>query len=581
MYSKSQSLTSFLLISLFMGLAAEAFGSPPMQGAPGFSETNDEQRAMREEKKEREAAEEEEEEEGRRRATENFSAQHRERFRANAEGLPIYGTQLFQGKFGDLSFSGFNPEYQLGIGDKVQVMLWGAMEEALELTVDARGNIFIPKVGPVSVLGVRNADLNELISGRVREVYSENIDVYANLRSTQTVKIFVSGHVERPGLYQGFSSDSVLYFLDRAGGIDANRGSFLMVELMRNGEVSETINLYDFLQEGELGLSQFRDGDVILVGPRRNTVTVRGAVGNAAQFEFVGDTVSLKQILDYAQPHPDATGVNVRRASGGDASSFALRIEEAASLRLQAGDAVEVTRRNVPRDLLIRFTGEHDGPTHQVLPAGAKLSDAIDRINATELSDLESIQLFRQSVARRQRELLMQSLDNLERNVLSASSATLEEARLRQAEADTTLRFIERAREVEPRGLVLLESLDDAETIYLEDGDEVHIPKRSNLVTVHGEVKYPNTQNHRSGQSLSRYIERAGGFAENANDSDLIVFRTNGLIDTVGGGRRTKIHPGDEIIVLPEPDEKRLLFAKEISTIIYQIALGARVVIGL
>ena len=52
-------------------------------------------------------------------------------------------------------------------------------------------------------------------------------------------------------------------------------------------------------------------------------------------------------------------------------------------------------------------------------------------------------------------------------------------------------------------------------------------------------------------------------------------------VETISHRKKAEIGPGDEILVLPEPDEKRLLFAKEISTILYQVALGARVVIGL
>jgi protein involved in polysaccharide export with SLBB domain len=177
------------------------------------------------------------------------------------DGLPIFGSQLFQGDFADLSFGGFNPDYQIALGDQIQVLIWGAMSEELKLRVDAKGNVFIPRVGPVHVLGVRNADLNQIIQRKIEQVYKENVESYASLSSTQTVKVFVSGFVNRPGLYQGFASDSVLYYIDRAGGVDPERGSYLQVSVVRGDEVIKVIDLYRFLESGRMPLTQFRDGD--------------------------------------------------------------------------------------------------------------------------------------------------------------------------------------------------------------------------------------------------------------------------------------------------------------------------------
>lgn len=502
-------------------------------------------------------------------------------YRSSARGHSVFGSQLFQGEFGDLSFSGFNPNYQLGVGDVVQIMIWGALELELELTVDARGNIFIPRVGPVPVLGVRNDELNSVINRHIEAVYTNNVESYANLRSTQTARVFVSGFVSRPGLYEGFSSDSALYFLDRAGGVDIERGSYLRITVLRSDELLATINLYDFLRNGTLPATHFRDGDVILVGPQAATISIGGRVRNPGRFEFEDETALLSEMLAFAAPEANATMASVRRARFGEAEAMVVPLHEAATVKLQPGDEVVVSGRNIARNLLITFTGEHEGKAQAVLPFGATLEQAIALVEPSELSNLAAIQIFRESVAQRQSDLLQQSLDNLERSVLSASSVSLEEAQLRQVEAQTVLAFIERARTVRPRGQILIEDLARSNRLHLEDGDIIHIPSRSHLVTVHGEVKYPNTQTYRDREALSRYIERAGGFTDNANQRELILIRPNGSIETVGRGHRATVTPGDEIIVLPEPDKKRLLFAKEISTILYQIALSARVAVGL
>jgi len=502
-------------------------------------------------------------------------------FKKTADGLPIYGSQLFQGDFGDLSFSGFNPNYQIGVGDEIQLLIWGAMTEELALVVDAKGNIFMPKVGPINVLGVRNEALNQVIQERIQKVYKDNVESYANLKSTQSVKIFVSGYVMKPGLYGGFASDSVLHYLDLAGGIDPARGSYLRVSLVRGDTTIQRLDLYEFLQSGKLPLTQFRDGDVILVEPRSNTVIVSGKVVNSARFEFMGDVMPLTQALEYAQPSSVATSVSVRRVRDGRSTVQVCMIEDAASVLLEPGDVVNVTGRGVVQNVLVSFTGEFEGPDSRVFPAGTRLSEVVDLLQPTKLSNVEAAQLFRTSVAERQKVLIQQSLDNLERKVMSASSVSLEEAQLRQVEATTILSFIERARQAEPTGQIMMASLEDAEQVYVQDGDVLYIPRLSNLVTVHGEVQYPNTQLFRRGEEVEDYIDRAGGFTRNANEKELILVKANGMIVTIGKGRSIDPEPSDEIIVLPTADAKKLMFAKEISTIIYQIALGARVVVGL
>ena len=355
----------------------------------------------------------------------------------------------------------------------------------------------------------------------------------------------------------------------------------MRVSLVRGDTTIQRLDLYEFLQSGKLPLTQFRDGDVILVEPRSNTVIVSGKVVNSARFEFMGDVMPLTQALEYAQPSSVATSVSVRRVRDGRSTVQVCMIEDAASVLLEPGDVVNVTGRGVVQNVLVSFTGEFEGPDSRVFPAGTRLSEVVDLLQPTKLSNVEAAQLFRTSVAERQKVLIQQSLDNLERKVMSASSVSLEEAQLRQVEATTILSFIERARQAEPTGQIMMASLEDAEQVYVQDGDVLYIPRLSNLVTVHGEVQYPNTQLFRRGEEVEDYIDRAGGFTRNANEKELILVKANGMIESIGKGRSIDPEPSDEIIVLPTADAKKLMFAKEISTIIYQIALGARVVVGL
>src|SRR5690606_5021874 len=96
--------------------------------------------------------------------------------------LPMFGEQLFRGvpqAFG----VGFNPDYTLAIGDRVTLRMWGAFTYEAVQVIDPQGNVFIPNVGPVRLAGVRNEDLNAVVQSAVRQVYRNNVDVYASLEA--------------------------------------------------------------------------------------------------------------------------------------------------------------------------------------------------------------------------------------------------------------------------------------------------------------------------------------------------------------------------------------------------------------
>jgi protein involved in polysaccharide export with SLBB domain len=84
----------------------------------------------------------------------------------------------------------------------------GAFQYDGALTVDPKGNIFLPNIGPLKVSGMTNAQLNNTVTSKIKEVYTSNVNVYASLLQAQPVKVFVTGYVRSPGLYGGVASDS-------------------------------------------------------------------------------------------------------------------------------------------------------------------------------------------------------------------------------------------------------------------------------------------------------------------------------------------------------------------------------------
>ncbi len=489
----------------------------------------------------------------------------------------VFGSQIFSGRFSALNYTGFNPDYQVAVGDRIVLRMWGALTYEAIQTVDPQGNIFVPNAGPIQVLGVRNEDLNKRVDEQVKRTFRANVGVYATLDSAQQVKLYVTGYVRAPGLYGGLSSDSALNFLDKAGGIDPDRGSYLQVQVMRAGKLRASLNLYQFLLEGKLDRLQFQDGDTLVVKPRQYAVTVQGEAQNAFVFEVAKASVPASEVLALAQPKPNATHLSIVRNTGVELKSEYYPLSKVADVMVQSGDLVTFTADKHPTTLLVRIDGAQLGERALVLPNGARLADLIQRLTPSPQADMASLQLFRRSVQVRQKKSLDISLRNLETAALTARSATSEESALRKAEAELMMSFISRAQQIQPLGQVVLSDREQANQMLLEDGDLIVIPEKRNLVLLSGEVLFPNALVYKPNASVDDYIALAGGYTQSADTSKQIVLRPDGSVAPPGSVPMA----GDEIMILPKIDAKNIEVTRGISTIIYQIAVAAKVVFGL
>ncbi len=509
----------------------------------------------------------------------------------------VFGAHLFTGAFAREGATQFNPDYAVAVGDRIQLRLWGGFEFDSVLLVDPKGNIFVPHVGPVKVLGVRNKDLQRVVEASVHKVFRANVYSYASLAAAQPVRVFVSGYVHRPGLYQGTSMDSLLHYLDQAGGIDPERGSFLRVEIKRGENIRATVNLYNFLLNGSLPLIQFSDGDVIFVTPRQNTVKVSGLAENAKEFEFDVHARTVADLMVLANPLARATHVRIVRNTGTVRNIEYIPLEKAENVYLENGDELDFTADKKPGTITVRVEGEHLSAQEYVLPYGTRLGKLMEKITFSERSDSKSIQLYRRSVKERQKRMLLAGLKSLESAALTARSGTSDEARLRKEEADLILRWVERAKEVEPAGQVYIAEAKQRNDLLLENGDILQVPTRDGLVLVSGEVLFPNAIAYDPGMVLNDYIRYAGGYTQNADAARLVIAHRDGSFSE---GETTPYHdadffwweqpsaetskairPGDEILVLPKIDVKSRQIAKDLTQILYQIAVSTKVILGL
>jgi protein involved in polysaccharide export with SLBB domain len=493
------------------------------------------------------------------------------------EAAPPYGANIFAGGYETERVDGLNDDYQVAAGDKLQIWLWGAVNYANLATVDNQGNIFIPEVGPISVGGISASRVNEFVTAKVKNVYRKNVNVYINLMTATPISVYVTGPVIRPGQYAGMASDSLLYFLKRAGGIDSDRGSYRNIKVIRDRQEILRVDLYEFIRQGQLPKSSFQDGDVILVGQQGATVNVSGGARNAFRFEFSSSSAKGSELATYARPLARISHVGIVGDRDDGPFSMYLPYKDYLNYSLSDGDKVVYNDDLHAQVYDVQVSGSYLGPSYYAIDKKTRLYDLLNHIEIEEeLADFKSIYILRQSVAQKQKEMIERSLQRLERSVFTAPVSSDSEATIRAAEAEMVMQFAEKARQVDPLGKVIVSEDGNIANIQLEQGDQVVIPAKTDLVQVGGEVLMPQAVVFNKKAVLEDYVAWAGGFTDRADDTRIAVVHANGMIDFSGDA---VVQPGDQILVLPKVDVKAMQTVKDITQIVYQIAIAANVIL--
>lgn len=501
---------------------------------------------------------------------------------------PPFGANLFEGGFSAQRSDGLNSSYLVSPGDKISVQIWGTVNRAQVVTVDNQGNIFVPEVGPIQVKDVPARQINAVVTQKIKSVYTNNVSVYINLLTATPVSVYVAGPVLRPGQYAGLASDSLLFFLKQAGGVDPDRGSYRNIKIIRNGDLQLEYDLYDFLKEGKLRSFSFQDADVILVSEQGAMVTVEGAARYPFRFELESKNSSGRDLVYFSRPLSKTSHVAVTGNRSEGPISVYLPISDFSDFTVSDGDVVlfnDDLRANV---ISVQISGSYKGPSFYTVDKDARLLDVLSYVEVDpEQANFGAIYIKRKSAVEQQKKLIEDSLQRLERSIFTAPASSDGEARIRSQEAQLVSQFVERAREVVPLGKVIVSEDGKVANIRLEQGDELVIPPRSDLVQIAGEVLMPQAIVYNPDASITDYVAWAGGFSERADDANIAIVHANGLTTFVSAScsqlfacGQNKLKAGDQILVLPKVDTKLLQGVKDITQIIYQIAVAAKVAIN-
>lgn len=176
---------------------------------------------------------------------------------------------------------GIAEDYVLGVGDQLQVNVFGSATFEIPAQVDGRGEVVLPRIGAVRVSGLSLAKARAALQAKVAQNFSRTtVDV--SVTKLREVRVFVLGEVYRPGSYLVPSLASLVNVLSLAGG-PTPAGSFRQIRIMRGGKAVHAVDLYPLRAEG-LGNLNFslQSGDTIFVPLAFHQVLLEGAFTRVA-----------------------------------------------------------------------------------------------------------------------------------------------------------------------------------------------------------------------------------------------------------------------------------------------------------
>jgi polysaccharide biosynthesis/export protein len=274
------------------------------------------------------------------------------------------------------------------------------------------------------------------------------------------------------------------------------------------------------------------------------------------------------------------------------------RHEPGADLELKPYDILFIKKTpqwELPGSIVLNGELRHPGryPIHH----GETLSSVLQRAGGlTDIAFSEGAVFIRAELKQREKEQLETLSNRLQSDLAALSLQAVSTSAATNggggASAGQALaigqQLIEQLRNTKPVGRLVIDIRQvingrsgGADDVLVRSGDMLLIPKKTQEITILGEVQSPTSHVYRSGLTRDDYIARSGGTTQKADRKRIYIVRANG--DVVSGERSgwfrrsqsVDIHPGDTIVV-PFNTERvaALPLWTSITTIIYNLAIA-------
>ena len=427
--------------------------------------------------------------------------------------------------------------YVIGPGDTVNILFFGKKSIDLSQQVTRDGNLEIPELGPVSVVGLTFSELKANINERIA---NQMIGVKASisLGELRSIRVFVLGDVKKPGSYTVNSLATLTNAILASGGI-TRIGTLRDIQLKRNGKIISHFDLYDLLLRGDTSSDRrLLPGDVVFVPPIGSTVGVLGEVRRPAIYELKEDRKNLSAIIvasGGATPNAKTTSVMIKSVNSIDgisATQVNLTTERGKAHQLKDGDMIHlVPVMEYNQDGFVTLAGEVQKPGVYIISPDETLTSVIQRAGGfTDRAFVQGSVFTRKSLRKLEEKRKNEALQELEKEQLLETqpsgvvTTNYESLRL----------FIQKLKNIPSLGrmVVSLEGIVAGETVdvVLKHGDTLSIPTISQEVTVIGEVYYSTSHLYNIDHDIDDYISNSGGMKKGGDASNIYVIKANGSV---------------------------------------------------
>ena len=495
----------------------------------------------------------------------------------------IYGYNFFEyapTTFAPTESMPISSDYVLGPGDMLEIFLYGNDEDEATAFISRTGEIFVPYIGPVNLLGLTFEQANELLKTRVAaELIGTEISIA--LKELRSITVYFLGEAYKPGQYKLSALSTVTNAMFASGGVNKN-GSLRNILVLRNNKLIANYDFYEFLLKGRVNSDvKLQDGDVIFIPFIENKVKIGGAFRRPGLYEFKeNETVKDAIYLAGGFNEDVAPNTPIERSSI-NSETFTREVaylngESGLSTPLANSDVINVSGKSGLEPRTITVTGQVNRPGDYSIQQGDSILDIINRAGGyTEDSYSEGSVFLRKNVALSQKKAFERSADELENTIIeiiTQGTANLSEGTIAPLSA-----LITKLRNTKPLGRMVVDvdyldlKTNSANNFLVEEGDSLHIPRRPNSISVVGEVLNSSTIVFQPKLSVNNYLDLAGGLNNAADKNRIFVIYPDGkskLIKRSFFSSRDNLLPGSTIVV---PRDSRPFDAIKITQIITPI----------
>ena len=320
--------------------------------------------------------------------------------------LQRFGTAFFNGEVSTFAQTDDAPvpsDYRIGVGDELRIYIYGGQERDVVTRVSREGEMLVPPLEPLPVVGLTLDDARELVSEKIGEqiIGARAVVTLARLRA---ISITLAGEVAAPGTYTVSGLTTVSQAVFQAGGV-SEIGSLRDIRVLRQGKVIANFDLYDLLLRGDAsGDIRLRSGDVVFTPVTGGEVTLDGEVRRPAINEIkAGDTIGRALAMAGGlSPMAYPTSVSFKRFSSSEDQGVGttLDLSQSGDLNtlLAAGDEIVVGSKGVQLANAVSVEGAVNRPGAFGWREGMRVSDLFSNSSSdfAENADLRYSLIVRQ-----------------------------------------------------------------------------------------------------------------------------------------------------------------------------------------